>query len=80
MEVPVRCQLTGREPGFGNRVSHSQRKTRRRWNPNIQQKRYWVPSLNRFVTLTLSTKAIKTVDKLGIEAVVARLRHQGVKV
>ena len=76
----MRCQLTGREPGFGNRVSHSQRKTRRRWNPNIQRKRYWVPSLNRFVTLTLSTKGIKTVDKLGIEAVVARLGRQGVKV
>ncbi|HEX8865647.1 50S ribosomal protein L28 [Lentzea sp. NPDC051838] len=76
----MRCQLTGREPGFGNRVSHSQRKTRRRWNPNVQRKRYFVPSLNRFVTLTLSTKAIKTVDKLGIEAVVARLRRDGVKV
>ncbi|WP_455032262.1 50S ribosomal protein L28 [Lentzea sokolovensis] len=76
----MRCQLTGREPGFGNRVSHSQRKTRRRWNPNIQQKRYWVPSLNRFVTLTLSAKGIKTVDKLGVEATVARLRAQGVKV
>ncbi|HEX7306325.1 MAG TPA: 50S ribosomal protein L28 [Lentzea sp.] len=78
LEVPVRCQLTGREPGFGNRVSHSQRKTRRRWNPNVQRKRYWVPSLNRFVTLTLSAKGIKTVDKLGVEAVVARLRGQGV--
>jgi large subunit ribosomal protein L28 len=76
----VRCQLTGREPSFGNRVSHSQRKTRRRWNPNVQRKRYWVPSLNRNVVLTLSTKAIKTVDKLGIEAAVARLRAQGVKV
>jgi large subunit ribosomal protein L28 len=76
----VRCQLTGREPGFGNRVSHSQRKTRRRWNPNIQQKRYFVPSLNRNVSLTLSAKGIKTVDKLGIEATVARLRAQGVKV
>lgn len=75
----MRCQLTGREPGFGNRVSHSQRKTRRRWNPNIQRKRYWVPSLNRFVTLTLSTKGIKTVDRLGVEAVVARLKQQGVK-
>ncbi|MDX8034709.1 50S ribosomal protein L28 [Lentzea sp. BCCO 10_0856] len=76
----MHCQLTGREPGFGNRVSHSQRKTRRRWNPNVQSKRYWVPSLNRNVTLTLSAKGIKTVDKLGIEAVVARLRAQGVKV
>ncbi|MFD5830814.1 50S ribosomal protein L28 [Lentzea sp. NPDC060358] len=80
LEVPVRCQLTGREPGFGNRVSHSHRKTRRRWNPNVQRKRYWVPSLNRFVTLTLSAKGIKTVDKLGVEAVVARLRAQGEKV
>lgn len=76
----MHCQLTGREPGFGNQVSHSQRKTRRRWNPNIQSKRYWVPSLNRTVTLTLSAKGIKTVDKLGIEAVIARLRAQGVKV
>ncbi|MET9630129.1 50S ribosomal protein L28 [Lentzea sp. NPDC006480] len=76
----MRCQLTGREPGFGNRVSHSQRKTRRRWNPNVQRKRYWVPSLNRFVTLTLSTKAIKTVDRIGIEAAVAKLRQLGEKV
>ena len=76
----LRCQLTGREPGFGNRVSHSQRKTRRRWNPNVQHKRYFVPSLNRNVSLTLSAKGIKTVDKVGIEAAVARLRAQGVKV
>ncbi|MGW6444560.1 50S ribosomal protein L28 [Lentzea sp. NPDC055074] len=76
----MRCQLTGREPGFGNRVSHSQRKTRRRWNPNVQAKRYFVPSLNRFVTLTLSAKGIKTIDKIGVEAAVARLRRQGVKV
>ena len=80
LEVLVRCQLTGREPGFGNRVSHSQRKTRRRWDPNVQRKRYFVPSLNRFVTLTLSAKGIKTVDKIGVEAAVARLKQQGVKV
>ncbi|WP_373306065.1 50S ribosomal protein L28 [Lentzea cavernae] len=74
----MHCQLTGRKPGFGNQVSHSQRKTRRRWNPNVQRKRYFVPSLNRFVTLTLSAKGIKTVDKMGVEAAVARLRAQGV--
>ncbi|MGI5503135.1 50S ribosomal protein L28 [Lentzea sp. CA-135723] len=76
----MRCQLTGREPGFGNRVSHSQRKTRRRWDPNVQRKRYFVPSLNRVVTLTLSAKGIKTVDKIGVEAAVAKIRKLGVEV
>ena len=47
-----RCQARGTKPGFGNNVSHSQRHTKRRWNPNIQKKRYWVPSLGRQVTLT----------------------------
>lgn len=74
------CQVTGAIPSFGNRVSHSHRKTRRRWDPNIQRKRYHVPSLGRTITLTLSVKGIKTIDKQGIDAVVARLRAQGVKV
>ena len=73
------CQVTGRRPSFGNNVSHSHRKTRRRWNPNIQTKRYWVPSEKRWVTLTVSTKGIKTIDKLGIDKVVADLRRRGVK-
>jgi large subunit ribosomal protein L28 len=76
----VRCQLTGRAPGYGNRVSHSQRKTRRRWLPNVQRRRYWLPSENRFVVLTLSAKGIKTVDRRGVESVVAQLRREGVKV
>jgi large subunit ribosomal protein L28 len=74
------CQVTGRSPAFGNNVSHSHRKTRRRWNPNIQKKRYWVPSEKRWVTLTLSAKGIKIIDKQGIERVLADLRRQGVKV
>lgn len=78
--MSAHCQVTGRKPGFGMRVSHSHVRTRRRWNPNIQKKTYRLPSENRKVTLTLSTKGIKTVDKLGIEAVVRRLRSQGVKV
>lgn len=73
------CQVTGRKPSFGNQVSHSQRKTRRRWNPNIQRKRYWVPSERRWVTLTISTRGMKVVDRRGIDSVVAELRAKGVK-
>lgn len=74
-----RCQVTGREPGFGHHVSHSHRRTKRRFNPNIQRKRYWVPSLGRTVTLRLSTKGIKTIDVRGIDAVVAQLLRDGVR-
>jgi large subunit ribosomal protein L28 len=74
------CQVTGRKPVFGNNVSHSHRKTRRRWDPNIQKKRYWVPSEKRWITLTLSAKGIKIIDKQGIERVLADMRRRGVKV
>lgn len=78
--MSAHCQLTGRKPGFGNAISHSHRRTRRRFDPNVQSKRYWLPGEGRYVRLTLSAKGIKTVDRLGIEAAVARLRAQGVKV
>lgn len=71
------CQLTGTRPSFGNNVSHSQRKTRRRWNPNLQTKTYWVPSLGRRVTVRLSTRAIKIIDKRGIDTVAAQLLKRG---
>ncbi|CCH27979.1 50S ribosomal protein L28 [Saccharothrix espanaensis] len=74
------CRLTGRAPGFGKRVSHSNRRTSRRWLPNTQRRRYWLAAENRYVTLTLSTKAIKTVDRRGIASVVAQLRARGEKV
>jgi large subunit ribosomal protein L28 len=74
------CQVTGRRPAFGNTISHSHRKTRRRWNPNIQRKRYWVPSEKRYVTLTVSAKGIKIIDRQGIERVLADMRRRGVKV
>lgn len=74
------CQVTGRKPGFGKQVSHSNRRTSRRWLPNTQRRRYWLPSENRFVVLTVSTKGIKTVDRRGVESVVAELRRQGVEV
>lgn len=78
--MSAHCQVTGRKPGFGNAVSHSHRRTRRRFDPNIQSKRYWLPSEGRYVRLTLSTKGIKTVDRLGVEAVVARLRARGERI
>ncbi|WP_433125311.1 50S ribosomal protein L28 [Micromonospora sp. CA-240977] len=74
-----RCDVTGAKPSFGNAVSHSHRRTRRRWNPNLQNRRYWLPSQRRWVSLTLTTKALKTVDRKGIEKVVAELRARGVK-
>ncbi|WP_028709604.1 50S ribosomal protein L28 [Propionicicella superfundia] len=73
------CQVTGSRPGFGNNVSHSHRRTRRRFDVNVQRKRYWVPSLGRHVTLTLSTRGIRTIDRRGIDAVVADLRRTGVR-
>lgn len=78
--LSAHCQLTGAQPGFGNTISHSHRRTSRRFDPNIQRKRYWLPSEGRYVRLTLSAKAIKTVDSIGIEAAVARIRARGVKV
>ncbi len=74
------CQVTGRQPSFGNRISHSHRVTKRRWDPNIQTQRFWVPSEKRWVKLTVSTKGIKTINKKGIEAVLADMRARGVKI
>ncbi|MGP9022517.1 50S ribosomal protein L28 [Streptomyces sp. BR1] len=78
--MSAHCQLTGRKPGFGNAISHSHRRTRRRFDPNIQRKRYWLPSEGRHVRLTLSAKGVKTVDSIGIEQAVARIRARGEKI
>ncbi|MFJ5533933.1 50S ribosomal protein L28 [Streptomyces sp. NPDC093261] len=78
--MSAHCQLTGAQPGFGNRISHSHRRTSRRFNPNIQHKRYWLPSESRYVRLTLSARGIKTVDTIGVEAAVSRIRARGGKV
>ena len=73
------CQVTGAVPGFGHNVSHSNRRTKRRFNPNIQKKRYYVPSLRKTVTLTVSAKGMKVIDARGIDAVVTDLIAKGVK-
>ena len=67
------CQVTGATPGFGNTISHSHRRSKRRFNLNVQKRTYWVPSLGRKVTLTVSARGIKTIDRRGIDAVVAAI-------
>ena len=74
------CQITGKKPMFGNRVSHANNKTRRTFDPNLHTKRFWVPSENRFVSLRVSAKGIKTINKLGIERVLRMIRARGEKV
>ena len=74
------CQVTGRKPEFGKQVSHSHRRTSRRWNPNVQRRRYYLPSEGRTITLNVSTKGLKIIDRDGIESVVAQIRARGEKV
>ena len=78
--MSAHCHVTGRSPGFGNSVSHSHRRTRRRWNPNIQIKTYYLASENRRIRLRVSAKGIKVIDRDGIESVVARLRQSGQRI
>lgn len=77
--MSARCQVLGTTPGFGRSISHSHVRSKRRFDPNIQVKRYWVPSLGRTVKLTVSARGIKTIDRLGIETVVARMLARGEK-
>ena len=74
------CQVTGAGPGFGNTISHSHRRNRRRFDVNIQKKRYYVPSLKREVVLTVSARGIKVIDVRGIESVVAEILARGEKI
>lgn len=74
-----RCQVTGAQPSFGKQVSHSHRRTSRRFDPNIQTKRYRVPSLGRTIRLQVSARGIKEIDRRGIEAVVAEMLARGEK-
>ena len=73
------CQVTGAIPGFGHSISHSHRRTKRRFDPNVQKKTYYVPSLRRNVTLNVSAKGIKVIDARGIEAVIKDIKARGVK-
>lgn len=74
------CQVTGRGPMSGNNVSHANNRTRRRFEINGHRRRIWVPSENRYVTLYVSCNGLRTIDKKGIEAVLAEMRERGEKV
>jgi len=74
------CQLTGKKPITGNNVSHSNKKTKRWFYPNLQKKRFFIPEENKWITLKVSTSALRTIDKKGIHAYLKELRKKGVKV
>tara|TARA_Y100001968_G_scaffold190682_1_gene174711 strand:+ start:463 stop:699 length:237 start_codon:yes stop_codon:yes gene_type:complete len=73
------CEVTGKRVMYGNNVSHAHNKTRRRFDVNLQKKTFWVESLKKSVTLTVSTKGIKIIDKKGIDTVIRELMSQGKK-
>ena len=74
------CEITGKRPAVGNRVSHANNKKRRRFLPNLHTQRFWLEGEKRWVSLRISTRGLRTIEKNGIEAVVAKLRAQGTKV
>ena len=74
------CEITGKRPAVGNRVSHANNKRRRRFLPNLHTQRFWLESEKRWVSLRVSTRGMRTIEKRGIDAVVAELRAQGEKI
>jgi large subunit ribosomal protein L28 len=74
------CQVTGKKPITGNKVSHSNIKTKRRFLPNLQTKRYFLAEEDKWVTLKVSSEAIRTINKNGLFSVVKKLRAEGVKI
>ncbi|MEE9439994.1 MAG: 50S ribosomal protein L28 [Saprospiraceae bacterium] len=71
------CQLTGKRPISGNNVSHSNHKTKRRFLPNLQKKKFYIPELDKWVTIKLSSHALRTVNKLGLYAYLKKLEAKG---
>ena len=78
--MSAHCQVTGRQPSFGKTVSHSHGRHSRRWNPNVQKRKFYLPSEGRTITLNVSTKGLKIIDRDGIESVVAQIRARGEKI
>ncbi|MBK7225259.1 MAG: 50S ribosomal protein L28 [Saprospiraceae bacterium] len=70
------CDLTGTRPLYGNNVSHSNRKTKRRFNPNLQKKRFFIPETGEWIELKVTAKALRTVDKLGLYAYIKKLEKK----
>ena len=74
------CMITGKKPMVGNNVSHAQNKTKRRFLPNLQNRKFWVESENRWVSMRITNNALRTIDKNGIDAVLAGMRASGQKI
>ena len=74
------CQVTGKAPMTGNNISHANNKTKRRFLPNLQRRRFWVQTENLWISLRLTNAALRTIDKNGIDAVLVDVRARGVKV
>ncbi|MCZ2152061.1 MAG: 50S ribosomal protein L28 [Bryobacterales bacterium] len=71
------CAVTGKKPMSGNTVSHANNRSKRRFEPNLHTKRIWAPGENRFVTLKVSSRGLRTINKVGIDKVLAGLRKKG---
>ncbi|MCC6341619.1 MAG: 50S ribosomal protein L28 [Bryobacterales bacterium] len=71
------CAITGKKPMYGNTVSHANNRSKRRFEPNLHTKRIWSPGENRFVTLKVSSRGLRTINKAGIDKVLADLRKKG---
>lgn len=74
------CQVTGKAPMSGNNVSHANNRTKRRFLPNLQYRKFWVESENRWVRMRLTNAGLRTIDKNGIDAVLADMRERGEKI
>jgi large subunit ribosomal protein L28 len=74
------CQVTGKRPIVGNTVSHANNRRRRRFEPNLHKHRFWLESEKRFVSLRVSAKGMRIIDKKGVDVVIAELRSRGEKV
>ena len=74
------CQVTGKKPMFGKNVSHANNKTRRKFNVNLQKKKFWLPEENRNITLRISMHGLRIINKKGITRVVKEMRDRGMKV
>lgn len=73
------CQVTGKSPMSGHHVSHANNKTKRRFLPNLQKRRFWLASQQRYITLTVSAKGMRIIDKLGLEAVLEKINKKAKK-
>ncbi|PSJ16321.1 50S ribosomal protein L28 [Nitrosomonas supralitoralis] len=71
------CEVTGKKPMSGNNVSHANNKTKRRFLPNLQHRKFWVESENRWIKLRLTNAALRTIDKNGIDSVLVKMRSEG---